>query len=167
MPSFRLVLILPSPTAKYLTMLGMNGILTMLTSGYSCEHLVTESTNTYSFSLSISAGDTIAVSVASTSTKAGTAVITNTSTGKSVSKSLTSTYALGGQNAEWIVEDFEENGSLVKLCNFGTVTFTSCVAKTSSSSENAASASILDIKQSSVVLTSVTVSGSTVTVSYV
>ncbi len=65
------------------------------------------------------------------------------------------------------MEDFEETGSLVNLCNFGTVTFTSCVAKTASSSETASGADILDIRQSNVVYTSVTDSGSTVVVSYV
>jgi len=121
----------------------------------------------YDFSLTVSAGDTIAISVASTSTKAGTAVIENVTTGKSVSKSLTSSYALGGQNAEWIVEDFEENGSLIKFADFGTVEFTDCVAKTSSSSEGPSSATVIDIEQSSKVLTTVTIGSSTVTVVYV
>ena len=88
-------------------------------------------------------------------------------TGKTVTKSLTSSYALGGQNAEWIVEDFEEGGSLVALANWGTVTFTGATAKTATSSENAASAQIIDIKQNGKVLTSVSVSGSTVTDTYV
>jgi len=121
----------------------------------------------YDFSITISEGDTITATVSSTSTTAGTAVIENVTTGKTVSKSLTSTSALGGQNAEWIVEDYEENGSLVKLANWGTVTFTGATAKTASSSEDASSAQILDIKQSGTVLTSVTVSGSTVTDTYV
>jgi Peptidase A4 family len=80
---------------------------------------------------------------------------------------LTSTYALGGQNAEWIVEDYEEGSSLVKLANWGTVTFTGATAKTATTSENAASAQILDIEQNGKVLTSVTVSGSTVSDTYV
>jgi hypothetical protein len=121
----------------------------------------------YDFSISISAGDTITATVSSTSSKAGTAVIENVTTGKTVSKSLTSSSALGGQNAEWIVEDYEEGSSLVALANWGTVTFTGATAKTAASSENAASASILDIRQNGKVLTSVSVSGSTVTDTYV
>ena len=121
----------------------------------------------YDFSITISAGNTIVATVASTTSTSGTASIENVSTGKTVTKSLTSSAALGGQNAEWIVEDFEQNGALVKLCNFGTVTFTGCTAKTASSSENAAGATILDIEQSGKVLTSVSISGSTVTDSYV
>lgn len=124
----------------------------------------------YDFSLDVSAGDTITVSVSSTSSTAGKAVITNESTGKSVSKSLTapdSSAKLGGQNAEWIVEDFEEGSSLVNLANFGTVTFTDATAKTSSSSENASGAEIIDIKSGNTVYTSVSDSGSSVTVTYV
>ncbi|RDL41398.1 Uncharacterized protein BP5553_01377 [Venustampulla echinocandica] len=116
--------------------------------------------------ISISAGDSITVSVTSTSSKAGKAVITNNSKGKTVSKSLTSSAALGGQNAEWIVEDFESNGSLVNFANFGTVTFTNAVATTGSGSVGASGADILDIKQSNTVLTSAAESGSSVTVSY-
>jgi hypothetical protein len=80
---------------------------------------------------------------------------------------LTSTSALGGQNAEWIVEDYEEGSSLVKLANWGTVTFAGATAKTATTSENAASAQILDIEQNGKVLTSVSVSGSTVSDTYV
>ena len=55
--------------------------------------------------------------------------------GKKVSKTLSapsSSASLGGQNAEWIVEDFESNGSLVPLSNFGTVVFTNAAAGTTS-----------------------------------
>ena len=121
----------------------------------------------YDFNIAISEGDTITATVSSTSSTAGKAVIENVTTGKKVTKSLTSSSALGGQNAEWIVEDFEEGSSLVSLANWGTVTFTGATAKTATSSENAASAQILDIKQSGKVLTSVSVSGSTITDKYV
>jgi hypothetical protein len=121
----------------------------------------------YDFSLDISEGDTITTTVTSTSSTAGKAVIENVSTGKTVTKSLTSSSALGGQNAEWIVEDFEEGSSLVNLVNWGTVTFTGATAKTGSSSVTAAGASIIDIEQNSKVLTSVTISGSTVTDTYI
>ncbi|RFU77480.1 aspergillopepsin-2 precursor [Trichoderma arundinaceum] len=121
----------------------------------------------YDFSISISAGDTVRASVSSTSSTAGVAVIENLTTGKTVSKSLTSSAALGGQNAEWIVEDYEEGSSLVNLANWGSVVFTDATASTGSSSLDATGASILDIKQNNKVLTSVTVSGSTVTDNFV
>jgi hypothetical protein len=121
----------------------------------------------YDFDITISEGDTITATVSSTSFTAGAAIIENVTTGKTVSKSLTSTSALGGQNAEWIVEDYEEGSSLVKLVNWGTVTFTGATAKTATTSENAASAQILDIEQNGKVLTSVSVSGSTVSDTYV
>lgn len=121
----------------------------------------------YDFSIDISEGDTITATVSSTSSTSGTAIIENVTTGKTVSKSLTSSSALGGQNAEWIVEDYEEGSSLVALANWGTVTFTGATAKTASSSESAAGASILDIEQNGKVLTSVSISGTTVTDSYI
>lgn len=126
----------------------------------------------YDFSgFSIAAGDEITVTIAATTLAAGKVTLKNSRTGSSVSKSLTapsSSSHLGGQNAEWIVEDFEENGSLVPLANFGTVTFTGASAVTNSGTSVALSgAEIIDLKQGSTVHTSVTVSGSTVTVKYV
>ncbi|KAJ6576837.1 peptidase A4 family-domain-containing protein [Mycena sp. CBHHK59/15] len=51
---------------------------------------------------------------------------------RTVSKTLTSSARLCQENAKWIVEDFEENGSLVPFANFGTVSFTGAKATTSS-----------------------------------
>ncbi|KAI0057445.1 hypothetical protein BV25DRAFT_1902681 [Artomyces pyxidatus] len=117
--------------------------------------------------ISIKAGDTIELTVTSTSTKAGKAVIKNVSTGKSVTKSLTSSSALCGQDAEWIVEDFEEGSSLVPFANFGSVTFKDASATTGSGSKGPSGANVIDIKQSNKVLTSVSTSSSGVTISYV
>ncbi|KDR77619.1 hypothetical protein GALMADRAFT_65656 [Galerina marginata CBS 339.88] len=117
--------------------------------------------------ISISAGNQIKLTVTASTTKSGTAVIQNLSTGQTVTKSLTSTSALCEQNAEWIVEDFESGGSLVPFANFGTVTFTNAVATTFSGSTLTPSGStIIDIKQGSTVLTSVTTGSSTVTISH-
>ncbi|OCK81586.1 putative aspergillopepsin-2 precursor [Lepidopterella palustris CBS 459.81] len=110
-----------------------------------------------------SAGDEIAVSIVASSSSKGTVKLTNQSTGQSVSKTLTapsSSSTLGGQNAEWIVEDFEENGSLVPLADFQTVTFTNCVAKTASESVGLSGATVIEIEQSGTVLTDVTVESS-------
>ncbi|EPQ54086.1 hypothetical protein GLOTRDRAFT_62581 [Gloeophyllum trabeum ATCC 11539] len=122
----------------------------------------------YDFSgISISAGNQIRVTVTASSTTSGTAVIENLSTGQTVSKSLTSSSALCEENAEWIVEDYEENGSLVPLANFGTVTFSSASATTGSGSIGPSGATLIDIEQNGKVLTSASTSGSSVTVSYV
>lgn len=83
----------------------------------------------------ISAGHVISLTVTSTSSSAGTAVIENVSTGVTVTKALTApdtSAHLQGQNAEWIVEDFEEGDSLVPFADFGTVVFSDASAKTSS-----------------------------------
>ncbi|KAG8843532.1 hypothetical protein FRB96_003923 [Tulasnella sp. 330] len=123
----------------------------------------------YDFSgITISAGDSITTTVTATSTKAGTAVITNNTTGKTVTKSLTSTYALCEENAEWIVEDYEEGSSLVTFANFGTVTFTGASAGlVAGGSIGPGSADTIDIEQNSQVLTSVLTTSTSVTVSYV
>ena len=122
----------------------------------------------YDFSgISFSPGDSVTLTVTATSTKAGTAVITNNTKGKTVTKSITSSAALCEQDAEWIVEDFEEGSSLVPFANFGTVTFTGASAKTASSSVGPSGAVLIDIEQSGKVLTSVSTTSSSVTVSYV
>ena len=94
-------------------------------------------------------------------------MITNNTKGKSVSKSITSSSALCEQDAEWIVEDFEEGDSLVPFANFGTVTFEDASARTASGSVGPSGANTIDIEQNGRVLTSVSTSGSSVTVSYV
>ncbi|KAJ6480952.1 peptidase A4 family-domain-containing protein [Mycena sanguinolenta] len=117
----------------------------------------------------ISAGNTITLTATATSATAGTVTIKNVSTGKTVTKALTSTAKLCGQNAEWIVEDFEEGSSLVPFANFGKVVFTKAEATTSSGSKVGPSgAAILDIKQNNKVLTSVTdATSNSVTIAYV
>ncbi|PMD18859.1 hypothetical protein NA56DRAFT_680570 [Hyaloscypha hepaticicola] len=101
------------------------------------------------FDLTISAGDVISMYVNATTTTSGSATIENLTTGKTVTKSLTSTSALGGENAEWIVEDFEEGNSLIAFADFGNVTFTDCVAATAESSEGVSTATIMDIENTS------------------
>lgn len=125
----------------------------------------------YDFSgISVSAGNTISLSVTSSSSSKGVATIKNLSTGQTVSKSLSapsSSSHLSGQNAEWIVEDFEEDGSLVPLANWGTVTFTNAQYGASSSSGGTTGAQILDIEQNGKVYSSVSIpSSSEVVVSY-
>jgi hypothetical protein len=126
----------------------------------------------YDFSnFPISAGNVIQVDITATSTTKGTVKLTNVSTGKSVSQTLSapSGSTLCRTNAEWIVEDFEENGSLVALSNFGTVVFTNAGTTLSTGgSEGISSATVIDLKQGNTVYTDVTInSGSQVTVKYV
>ncbi|GLA14509.1 hypothetical protein AnigIFM62618_000891 [Aspergillus niger] len=123
----------------------------------------------YDFSgIDISAGDEIVAIVESYTSTTGIAIIENKSTGQKVSKELSSSSSLGGQNAEWIVEDFEENGSLVNLVDFGTVTFTGAVAKAAGGeSVGLTDATIIEIEENGKVVTDVTIdSASEVTITY-
>ncbi len=126
----------------------------------------------YDFSgITISAGNVITVSIVSSSSSRGTVTITNVSTGKSVSKSLSapsSSSHLGGQNAEWIVEDYEENGSMVEFSDFGTVTFTDSYAKAGAQTVGLDGAAVFDIRQGNTVYAESTIeSDSSVQVKYV
>ncbi|KAG8882335.1 hypothetical protein FRB98_003768 [Tulasnella sp. 332] len=122
----------------------------------------------YDFSgITINAGDSITTTVTATSTTEGTAEIINNTTGEKVSKSLTSDSALCEQNAEWIVEDFEQDGELVTLANFGTVTFTHASAGlVAGGSMGSGSAEVIDIRQNSNILTSVSVVSDSVAVKF-
>jgi len=117
--------------------------------------------------ITFSAGDSVTLTATTASTSSGTLKITNNSKGVTVSKAVTSTAKLCETNAEWIVEDFEEcegnDCSLVPFANFGTVEFTGASATTSTGTVTAASATLIDIEQNSV-LTKSSISGSTVTV---
>ncbi|KAL4926066.1 A4/G1 family peptidase [Aspergillus undulatus] len=109
----------------------------------------------YDFSgIEINAGDQIRVTVDATTLTAGTASVENLSTGQTVTHTFTGGVdgALCEYNAEWIVEDFESDGSL---------------ASTSSGTVGPDGAAIIDIQQGSDILTSVSVSGGEVTVEYV
>jgi hypothetical protein len=110
----------------------------------------------FDFPLSVSAGDVITLSVSASTSTSGTATVENLTTGLADTIDLTSTSALGGQNAEWIVEDFMVNGALVPLANFGTVNFEDCVASTGSQNLGPGDATVIEIENSNgVVLTGV------------
>ncbi|KAJ3807767.1 peptidase A4 family-domain-containing protein [Lentinula aff. lateritia] len=124
----------------------------------------------YDFSnFAISAGNTITIPVHSASPTTGTVTLTIQSTGKSVSQSLTapsSSTALKGQNAEWIVEDYEQNGSLVSFANFSTVTFSGASASTSSKTVTPNTGVKVNIEQNGKLLTSIMESSTSVTVKH-
>lgn len=104
------------------------------------------------FDLQLSAGDVIVATVHSDSPSHGVAIIENKSTGKTVSKTLSAPNpdaTLGGQNAEWIVEDFNSGSSMVPLVDFGTVTFTGAQAEADGGGDFGVqkNSEILDIQQ--------------------
>ncbi|KAJ5201364.1 uncharacterized protein N7498_006027 [Penicillium cinerascens] len=116
------------------------------------------------FDLDLSAGDVIVAMVKSTSPSEGIAIIENKSSGKSVTTTLSapsSDATLGGQNAEWIVEDFNTGSSQVPLANFGMVTFSGAQAKTDDGDYGVNNAQILDIQQNGKVLADVIVESDT------
>jgi hypothetical protein len=111
----------------------------------------------YTFDLEVSAGDEISMTVVASTSTSGTALVENLTTGEQASIDLTSTYALGGQNAEWIVEDFEENNQLVSFADFGTVEFTNCVATTTEETVGVGGATVIEIGNSGGQLTGVNI----------
>jgi Peptidase A4 family len=111
----------------------------------------------YTFDLAINAGDEVSMTVIASSSTEGTALVENISTGQQASIELSSTYELGGQNAEWIVEDFEENSQLVAFADFGTVTFTNCVATTEQERVGTNGATVIEIGDSGGQLTGVNI----------
>lgn len=121
--------------------------------------------------INIQAGDVIVAYIKSTDNSNGVAVIENKSSGQSVTKTLSApepTATLGGQNAEWIVEDFQSGSSLVPLVDFGEVTFTGAVAETIQGAVGLEGAAVLDIRQSGKVYTDVTIeSDSELVITYV
>lgn len=118
----------------------------------------------------IHAGDVIKLTVTATSSSTGIAVVENVTRGQTVSKTVTSPAPgslLCQTNAEWIVEDYEEGSSLVPFADFGTVEFTEASATTSGGSMGPANATLINILQNSVILTTSSVSDNGVNVSYV
>jgi hypothetical protein len=118
--------------------------------------------------ITISAGDLIKVSVDATSTITGTAILENLSTGQSEKHTFTSGVQgdLCEYNAEWIVEDFEENNGLVPFANFSTVTFSNAQATDGGSVVGPSGATLIDIEQNGVVLTQSSNTDDSVTIDY-
>lgn len=112
------------------------------------------------FDLSLSAGDVIVAKVESSSPSKGVAIIENKSSGQTVTKSLSapSTSAtLAGQNAEWIVEDFNSGNSQVPFANFGKVLFTGAQADADGGQYGVNDGAVLDIQQNGNLLADVKV----------
>ncbi|KAJ3988069.1 peptidase A4 family-domain-containing protein [Lentinula detonsa] len=120
---------------------------------------------------SVSAGDVITVNIEATTNSEGTVTLINESSGMIFAITLTSPTKLsflGGQNAEWIIEDYTQNGGLVPLADWGTVTFVNASASTSANNKlGLGDATIFDIEQFDDIMTSVTISSdSSVSISY-
>lgn len=127
--------------------------------------------NAIEFDIEINAGDIVIARVYSTSDLTGVAIIENETTGQAVTTTVDapkSTATLTGQTVEWIVEDFQEDGSLVDFLNFGTVEFTGAIAGATNTSFDLSKASVIDIiNGSSLVAEATIVSNSELTVRYV
>ncbi|PYH97494.1 hypothetical protein BO71DRAFT_416962 [Aspergillus ellipticus CBS 707.79] len=125
----------------------------------------------YDFDITINTGDTIVAKVEALSSSVGVATIENLSTGKKATQTVSApaaTATLGGQNADWIVEDFQSGDQLVSLANFNEVTFWGAQAEGAGSTWGVQDASIVELKQNNKVLTEVDVkSNSEFTVTYV
>jgi hypothetical protein len=97
----------------------------------------------------VGAGDAIIITVSCSSNSEGSVTLENIGTGQYVTQSASAPSidaVLGGQNVEWIVEDFDIGGSQVLFADFGTVLFTDAEASTSSQSVGTDGAAIIEIK---------------------
>lgn len=114
----------------------------------------------YDFELKFKAGDVVNLIVEAYSSNSGYAQIENLSTGETAMEILiapTEKAVLAGENAEWIVEDFQSGGKLVNLVDFGTVTFTETQAKAGNKVHGIKDASIIELKQGDRVITETTI----------
>ncbi|KAF3770484.1 hypothetical protein M406DRAFT_354471 [Cryphonectria parasitica EP155] len=119
--------------------------------------------------ITISAGDSVQATVEATSERAGTATVENLTTGDSVTHTFTiETAELCEYNAEWIVEDFEEGGSLVSFADYGSVEFTDAEATQDGSTVDTTGSSIIDMRSGLLgsVESTCTASGTTVSCTY-
>ena len=102
------------------------------------------------------------LTVTASSTTSGTATIENLSTSTTVSEEITSTSALCEENAEWILEAYEDSG-LDSIPDFGTLTIADAYASTASGTIGPSGATITEIEGE----VSVSVSSSAVTIKYI
>ncbi|CAI7578536.1 unnamed protein product [Penicillium discolor] len=94
--------------------------------------------------------DVVVAKVESFSPSKGVAIIENKSNGQSVTKTLSapsSSATLAGQNAEWIVEDFNAGNTMVPLVNFGKMDFTGALAEAGGKKYGVNNGAVLDIQQ--------------------
>ncbi|KAF7902586.1 hypothetical protein EAF00_002489 [Botryotinia globosa] len=125
--------------------------------------------NTLRFALTVTVGDTIAVNLTYSSFTEGTVTMENKSTGKSETKTVTSTDQLCGQAAQWIMEDLSIDGSTIGLANYGNVTFCNAYATTKEGKKvGPTGANIVDIETTSKeILTNSSITEDSVVVAYI
>ena len=115
------------------------------------------------------AGDLITMTVTAKSTSSGTATLKNHNTSQIVSHTFKhESTGICELNAEWIIEDFMVDGYKVPLVDFTEVTFKNAsVTTTSGATLGVEGATILDIVQNNLILTSCsTIEDSSVRCSY-
>lgn len=126
----------------------------------------------YSHSFSgfdLSVGDQVKITVTASSKTAGVATLENLTSGQTVHHTFTSPPStLCETNAEWIVEDFEQGGSLVPFANFGSITFTDASAQGSAGTVTPQGGTIIDLRDPDTqqVLSTCSTSGAELTCKY-
>ncbi|KAI9376439.1 peptidase A4 family-domain-containing protein [Aspergillus egyptiacus] len=118
----------------------------------------------YDFNIGVNTGDVVVAKVQSFSPSEGVAIIENRSTGEKATQTLVAPKpeaTLAGQNADWIVEEFQSGDSIVALTDFGTVQFTGCEAQAKNGDVLGLNgATIIELRQKDEVLTEVAIDGS-------
>ncbi|KAG6380648.1 peptidase G1 [Boletus reticuloceps] len=116
--------------------------------------------------ITISAGDVVRLTVGALAgpTVLQFTLVENFSNKQSAIKFQNHSQELCGQNAEWVVINYAEEG--IPFPNFGTATFTDASALSEGLIFGPLEATILEIKQNGQVLTSVSVDNSSVTIKY-
>ncbi|KAE8356283.1 peptidase A4 family-domain-containing protein [Aspergillus coremiiformis] len=121
--------------------------------------------------IEVGEGHTIVATVRSTSPTEGIAIIQNRSTGQNVSQTVTApgpSATLAGQNADWVVEDFQSGDSLVVMADFGEVKFTGAQTEAGGSTYGVKGGAIIDLKQNNQIMTSTEITADTeFTVKYI
>ncbi|GJE96348.1 peptidase G1 domain-containing protein [Phanerochaete sordida] len=113
--------------------------------------------------IDLSGWDSITATVTATSRTSGTATLENTSTGQTVSVEIQSSSSLCQQDAEWIVEDYEEGGALVPFASFGWLGITGAVAtSTSGTQADPGSGTVFNMEQNGVLIATAYGSGTNV-----
>lgn len=122
----------------------------------------------YTGDISFKEGDSVTVSIEVTSSTGGKASVKNNSNGQSVTQAISSSTPLCQKDAEWIVEDFSSNGGEVPFGDFGTVVFTDGSAtKVDGTTVTPSGATVYDIQQGGVDMTSSKLTDGGVTVKWV
>jgi hypothetical protein len=113
---------------------------------------------------SVNSGDTIVTIVRSNSPSEGVAIIENRSTGQNVSQTVSApapTATLTGQNADWIVEEFQSGETVVILPEFGEVRFSGAQAEAGGATFGVKGGEMIELKQNNKVVTQTEITGDT------